>query len=115
MVSTATIQAAQGSHAVLANILRLNEQIAASIIDKEHQQELKEWLSDSFRKITLSVDSEEELINLYNEAKEAGLIVSLIEDNGLTEFNGVQTKTCLAIGPHEASKIDNLTKNLKLL
>jgi PTH2 family peptidyl-tRNA hydrolase len=39
----------------------------------------------------------------------------LIIDSGLTEFGGVPTKTCVAIGPDIDAKIDVLTKHLKLL
>ena len=44
----------------------------------------------------------------------AGLTVSLITDAGATEFGGVPTNTCLAIGPHQAEKIDKITSHLKL-
>ena len=101
---------AQGSHAVLAGVNQIEHGDS-----QEHQLDLNEWYETSFAKITLSVDSEEELINIYNEAKEDGLNVYLIEDNGKTEFKGVKTKTCLAIGPHSNEKIDKITKNLKLL
>jgi len=74
-----------------------------------------EWFTGKFTKICVSVDSEQELLDIYNKAKEAGLPVALIEDDGLTEFNGVVTKTCLAIGPDEADKIDQITGGLKLL
>jgi PTH2 family peptidyl-tRNA hydrolase len=43
------------------------------------------------------------------------LPVVLIEDAGLTMFNGVKTKTCLAIGPAKDSEIDEITGSLKLL
>ena len=41
--------------------------------------------------------------------------VKLITDAGLTEFNGVPTKTCLALGPDYPENIDPITGNLKLL
>ena len=53
--------------------------------------------------------------DIYNKAKDAGLNVCEIIDNGLTEFHGVKTKTCLAIGPDLSDKIDPITGNLKLL
>ena len=43
------------------------------------------------------------------------LPVSLIEDAGLTEFNGEKTITAIAIGAASSERIDKLTKNLKLL
>lgn len=75
----------------------------------------KEWLLGSFTKIVLSVDSEAALVELYNKAREKGLLTALIEDNGLTEFKNVKTKTAVAIGPDDSSKIDELTEELKLL
>ncbi|MGK4455994.1 peptidyl-tRNA hydrolase [Klebsiella pneumoniae] len=51
---------------------------------------------------------------MFQKAQEADLTVSLITDSGLTEFNGVPTNTCLAIGPHKASKIDAITGHLPL-
>lgn len=72
------------------------------------------WLNGAFTKITLQVDSEEELRSVYARAKEAGLVAHIIVDAGKTEFNGVPTATAVAIGPDEAEKIDPITENLKL-
>lgn len=106
---------AQGAHASMANVLQLQRQEKEGTALESDLNDLNEWLKSSFRKIALSVNSEEELIELYNKAKDMNLNVSLIEDNGITEFNGVKTKTCLAIGPHKSERIDVLTSNLKLL
>jgi PTH2 family peptidyl-tRNA hydrolase len=73
-----------------------------------------QWVTGSSRKITLQVDSEEALIRVYEEAQGAGLEVHLITDAGLTEFHGVPTKTCLAIGPDFDELIDPVTETLKL-
>lgn len=78
-------------------------------------EEQSEWLNGSFAKIVVSVDSEEELMQLYQETKQAGLTVSLIIDSGATEFHCVPTRTCIAIGPHESEAIDKFTSHLKLL
>lgn len=72
------------------------------------------WLNNSFAKVCLQVESEQELLDIYTKAKDAGLVVHLITDSGRTEFNGVPTKTCLAIGPHAVEKIDVITGHLKL-
>jgi PTH2 family peptidyl-tRNA hydrolase len=61
------------------------------------------------------VNSEEELLALYAKAMEAGIITSLITDAGLTEFNGVPTNTCIAVGPDFEDKIDSITGGLPLL
>lgn len=72
------------------------------------------WITHSFTKICLTVKSEEELISVYEHAKLAGLEVHLITDNGATEFNGVPTKTCLAIGPGYSEEINKVTSGLTL-
>jgi PTH2 family peptidyl-tRNA hydrolase len=61
------------------------------------------------------VDSELELEDLHQKALDKGMISHMIEDNGATEFNGVKTKTCVAIGPAEDSKFVGLTDHLPLL
>lgn len=73
------------------------------------------WLNGLFTKIVVSCDSEQELEELYQKAKDSRLPCSMIVDAGLTEFNGVPTKTCIAIGPAEPTLIDEITKHLKLL
>ena len=74
----------------------------------------KDWLTGEFTKICVCVESEQELMNIYKRAEESGLNVCLITDNGQTCFNGVKTKTCLAIGPCFSTDIDPITKDLKL-
>ena len=73
------------------------------------------WLENSFAKICVRVDSEEELLRVYAHALNEGLHAALIVDSGRTEFNGVPTRTCIAIGPEFPSKIDPVTGHLKLL
>jgi PTH2 family peptidyl-tRNA hydrolase len=77
--------------------------------------EMEEWIDGIFTKIVLGVDSLEELLIIKEDAEEAGLPVALIEDSGLTEFGGVKTITCIAIGPDDSEKIDRITKDLKQL
>jgi PTH2 family peptidyl-tRNA hydrolase len=77
--------------------------------------EALEWLEGAFTKIVAGCGSEAELRALHESAKAAGLPTALIEDNGATEFHGVKTPTAVAIGPHEASRIDAITGHLKLL
>lgn len=76
---------------------------------------LEDWLRGRFTKVCLSVDSEAELDEIYDKAKEAGLRCTMIVDAGLTEFNGNPTKTCCAIGPEWSEDIDKITGHLKLL
>jgi PTH2 family peptidyl-tRNA hydrolase len=78
-------------------------------------QQMKEWMEGIFTKICLQVSSEQELLEIKVKAERLKLPVALIEDNGLTEFKGVKTITCLAIGPDFSEKIDEVTGHLKLL
>lgn len=73
------------------------------------------WLNGSFTKIVLKVNSEEELYSIYNTANHIALPCSLIVDNGKTEFNGVPTTTCCAIGPAFSEDIDKITGHLELM
>ena len=73
------------------------------------------WLQGNFAKITLSVDSEEELLALHTKALAAGIACSLIQDSGLTEFGGVPTYTAIALGPNTGAVLDPITGHLKLL
>ena len=110
---------AQGAHASMACILNLG----TTVNIRRHQQALQiplngvlnDWLNGTFTKICVSVDSEQELIDVYQQAVDANLICSIIKDAGLTEFDGVPTLTAVAIGPAEATDIDKITGELKLL
>jgi peptidyl-tRNA hydrolase, PTH2 family len=76
---------------------------------------LKDWLQGAFTKVCVFVNSEAELLEIVQAAQDAGLYNALITDSGLTEFNGVPTKTCAAIGPAFAERIDPVTRHLPLL
>jgi PTH2 family peptidyl-tRNA hydrolase len=95
---------AQGAHASLAAMLN----------DME-SPEVKGWLAGPFAKVCVQVSSEEELLDVYYFAREAGLLCSLITDSGRTEFNGVPTRTCIAVGPGLIEDVDKVTGKLKLL
>lgn len=76
---------------------------------------LDDWLNDKFTKVVVSVDSDEELIALNKALDGTYIPHALITDDGLTEFHGVPTNTCLGIGPYVAEEIDKFTGNLPLL
>ena len=92
---------------------RLQERDSVSLDDFSDVQRV--WLTGAFAKVCCRVNSEEELMQLHDKAKEAGLEVHLITDSGKTEFHGIPTRTCLAIGPDLAEKIDAVTGHLELL
>lgn len=119
---------AQGSHASIAAIMekvfgpreeRQNAFPDAAWIDYAREFKLdpaeRAWYLGNFRKICCYVESEAALLEVEAAAKALGLRCHLIEDRGLTEFNGVPTKTCLAIGPHWDDDVDPVTKHLPLL
>ena len=62
----------------------------------------------------LPVMSEEELLAIDRKAKEAGLLSALICDNGITEFHGRPTYTCLAFEPALPETVDPITGELPL-
>jgi len=107
---------AQVAHASMKAILDTCNLLEGRILFKSQIPEpMYQWLTGIFTKVVLAVNSEEELLELYNKALCAGLICSLVTDAGLTVFNGVPTNTCIAIGPEESYKIDAITNHLKLL
>lgn len=103
-------EVSQGCHSSLAFLLRNQENID-SILESEV---FLAWESSGHTKITLQVDSLEELQQVANNAELADVECHVITDKGATEFHGVPTITCLALGPDYADKIDAITGNLKL-
>ena len=102
---------AQGAHASGAWLM---EAVAASVgADGAAQVALDPvaavWVTGSWRKVTLQVRSEEELVELHEAATALGLRSHLVRDSGRTEFGGVPTLTALAIGPDLAERIDQVT------
>jgi PTH2 family peptidyl-tRNA hydrolase len=76
---------------------------------------LGKWLDTSYRKIVLYVESEDELLRLQLKLDSKNIISTLVQDNGLTEFKGVKTYTCIAIEPLPDEIIDEITGGLRLL
>lgn len=111
----------QGAHASMAALLNqalvhpLEDSSIKEIVIPLSNSPLKDWLTDSFTKVVVKVNSEEELLSVYQQAQKQGLICSLIKDNGTTVFNGVPTLTCCAIGPDDIEKINQITGHLSLL
>ena len=104
---------AQGAHASLGAILNLMQR-TGNVLTLELDERTEPWLTGRFKKICVYVNSEAELLEVYKAAQEAGLISCLIQDSGLTEFNGVPTLTAVAVGPDREDKIDVVTKHLPL-
>jgi PTH2 family peptidyl-tRNA hydrolase len=105
---------AQGAHASMRAVLQVGRQEGDNYVIPLDDR-LEPWLTGRFRKICVSVNSEAELLALYEKAQAAGLIAALIRDAGLTEFGGVPTYTALAVGPDRADRVDEITGGLPLL
>lgn len=115
--------AAQASHAAVGAVMQsiFGKSLEETDIDGHEikitpfiNDTTRDWLLGEYTKICVCVESEEELLSIYEKAQKSGLNVCLITDNGHTCFNGVKTKTCLAIGPCLSSDVDPITKDLKL-
>lgn len=106
-------QAAHASTGALLGIGKIVDDGNALIIPLDNSF-VRDWVIGRFTKITVYVENDEDLIAVYDKAKNAGLPVSLIKDAGLTEFNGIPTLTAVGIGPGDSSKIDLITGNLPL-
>lgn len=113
---------AQGSHASLGVIFAMMGKVPKPsgdgydmILSVDDNSDIKEWLENIFTKVCVYVESEEELIDLYNKAVGNKIPACLITDRGLTMFKGVPTKTALAIGPFKSEEIDKITGKLRLL
>jgi PTH2 family peptidyl-tRNA hydrolase len=74
----------------------------------------QDWLNGQFAKICVRVGSERELMDVVDAARKADLLVYLVIDAGRTEFHGIPTPTCCAIGPDFAELIDPITQHLTL-
>jgi len=105
---------AQGAHACAAVILEMEQKIR-QWDEAPGEKAYRDWISNSFTKVCVSVNSLEELTKIYEEAKAKGIPCSLIQDAGLTEFGGVPTYTAAAVGPDYEDKINPITGLLPLL
>ena len=111
---------AQGAHACLKVFIDRSFFYHCQEYDKSKfecplTKEMTLWLNEDYKKICVSVNSLEELLAIKHNADEMEIPCSLVQDNGLTEFKGEKTYTCLALGPDDAQKIDKITGHLKLL
>jgi PTH2 family peptidyl-tRNA hydrolase len=80
---------------------------------KKATKEMIRWGKEGQTKIALMVESEQELLDIFQKAKNKGLEVHIITDAGHTEFDG-PTKTVVAIGPNDEVEINKITGHLPL-
>jgi peptidyl-tRNA hydrolase, PTH2 family len=99
---------AQAAHAAIAAYkLALNG-------DARQKKCLQVWGTFGSTKITVKVNSQQELLDLYQRAVDKDITAAYIQDAGHTQVDP-GTITVLAIGPEETSVVDSLTSHLKLL
>lgn len=110
---------AQGGHAVAGAIL--GQSISMKSLSKSTKEiglvltgDMLEWIRTGMKKVCLGCDSLEQLMDLFQRAKAAGLPAYTVTDAGHTEVEP-GTITCIGIGPAEDSRIDQITGQLKLL
>ena len=105
---------AQGAHASLKVVIdgasRSDDAVSIALWPA-----LAAWLGGRFTKVCVSVDSEAALDAVVERARAAGVPCALIVDAGTTEFHGVPTKTCCAVGPAWTDEVDAITGALPLL
>lgn len=106
---------AQAAHASMGALLSLADRQDDKFVISLEDPSVKEWLVGKFAKITVYVNTEAELLAVYDAAKNAQLPTALIKDSGLTEFNGVPTLTAVGIGPADSDRINKITGTLPLL
>lgn len=99
---------AQGSHAAMAWMSHL------LVNGGEMTPDQRAWLEGNFAKVCVQVNSEAELREVHQRALDAGLDSHIITDLGMTEFHGVPTLTCCAIGPHADEVLRPITGHLSL-
>jgi len=76
---------------------------------------VRDWVLGNFKKVTVYVETESELLAVFAQAQQAQLPAALIRDAGLTEFSGEPTLTAVGIGPWDESAINKITGHLPLL
>lgn len=105
---------AQGAHASLKVVLDAGT-VGATEAVIALTPPMAAWLGGRFTKVCVSVDSEAALDAIVERARAAGVPCALIVDAGQTEFHGVPTKTCCAVGPAWTEDVDAITGELPLL
>jgi peptidyl-tRNA hydrolase, PTH2 family len=106
---------AQGAHASMRVLLDAGRATDAVTYQIAMTEPMAQWMTGRFAKVCVGVTSEGELDEVMAKARAAGLPAAIIVDAGKTEFHGVPTKTCCAIGPAWADEIDAITGHLTLL
>lgn len=107
---------AQGAHASLGALFSIGAISPAGdcFVIPLGNEFVRAWVTGNFKKVTCYVTTDQELTDIYNAARAAGIACSLIRDAGLTEFNGIPTLTAVGIGPDSEEVINTITGKLPL-
>jgi PTH2 family peptidyl-tRNA hydrolase len=97
--------AAQCSHASLS---------AYKKVSRMHPDVADGWEHEGQKKVVLKVQSEQELLEYFQRAKDEGIPCELIRDAGHTQLEP-GTVTCFAAGPWDEKELDAVFSKLKLL
>jgi PTH2 family peptidyl-tRNA hydrolase len=76
--------------------------------------DIEKWLAEGQKKIVLKAPDEDTLKRTEAQAKYLGVASIRVIDFGLTQI-APNTWTCLAVGPDEDAKIDEITAGFSLL
>jgi PTH2 family peptidyl-tRNA hydrolase len=115
--------AAQASHACMkvffdkfehTQIIQKNGEDPVDAMVFIPTEEEKQWINGKFTKITKKVKNESQLLKVYEQAREAGLSVSIIKDAGLYGLEG-ENYTCIAVGPNYVDDCEPIVGKLRLL
>ena len=106
--------ASQVAHASMKFLIDNNQADRGDRLHVELKDTEAQWLTGSFTKVVVGVDSQDALEDLIFRAKLKDIEVHPIVDAGKTEFDGEPTLTCAAFGPDEGFVIDEITGRLKL-
>jgi PTH2 family peptidyl-tRNA hydrolase len=74
---------------------------------------VRQWKQQGQTKVVVKVNSERELYQVAEEAKQRGLPTGLVEDAGRTQLES-GTPTAVAIGPAADADVDEITGDLSL-
>lgn len=74
---------------------------------------VKRWMTFGGTKITLRLDSEQELLSLEKKAKQLNVLTSVVRDAGQTQV-APGSRTVIAIGPAPQTVLNEITGHLKL-
>lgn len=87
---------------------------SVSALDKVDEKIIKNWKNNGMKKIVLKIPSTKELVEKFQEAKNASLPSALITDAGRTQIEA-GSKTCFACGPIDEEIGEKYFSELKLL